>query len=49
MFGKDPRIYQTTVAEFMGNKKGELKKLKLVSLAPRKDEKTGRVNMVPVE
>ena len=49
VFGKDPRIYQTTVAEFMGNKKGELKKLKLVSLAPRKDEKTGRVNMVPVE
>lgn len=22
VFGKDPRIYQTTVAEFMGNKKG---------------------------
>lgn len=30
VFGSDPRIYQTTVSEFIGNKKGELKKLKLV-------------------
>ncbi|HIV25969.1 MAG TPA: glutamate synthase subunit beta [Candidatus Scatomonas pullistercoris] len=49
VFGEDPRIYQTTVAEFMGNKRGELKKLKLVSLEPKKDEKTGRTNMVPIE
>ncbi|WP_230400007.1 glutamate synthase subunit beta [Novisyntrophococcus fermenticellae] len=49
VFGHDPRIYQTTVAEFIGNKKGELKQLKIVTLSPQKDEKTGRMNMVPVE
>lgn len=49
VFGQDPRIYQTTVAEFIGNKKGELKQLKLVTLSPQRDEKTGRMNMVPVE
>ena len=49
MFGSDPRIYQTTVAEFIGNKKGELKKLKLVKLKPEKDPNTGRTNMVPIE
>ena len=49
VFGQDPRIYQTTVTEFLGDKKGRLKKVKLVDLSPRKDEKTGRLNMVPVE
>lgn len=49
VFGQDPRIYQTTVAEFIGNKKGELKQLKIVTLSPQRDEKTGRMNMVPVE
>ena len=48
VFGEDPRIYQTTVAEFMGNKRGELKKLKLVSLEPKKDEKTGRRTWFPL-
>lgn len=47
-FGKDPRVYQTTVTEFIGNKKGELKKLKIVKLSPEKDPNTGRMNMVPV-
>ena len=47
---QDPRIYQTTVTEFIGNKKGELKKLKLVKLKPEKDpERPARTNMVPVE
>lgn len=49
VFGQDPRIYQTTVAEFIGNKKGEVKQLKVVKLTSQKDEKTGRMNMVPVE
>lgn len=49
LFGHDPRIYQTTVAEYIGNKKGDLKQLKIVKLRPRKDENTGRINMVPVE
>ncbi|MBD5096333.1 MAG: glutamate synthase subunit beta [Lachnospiraceae bacterium] len=49
VFGNDPRIYQTTVKEFIKDKKGNLEKVKLVSLEPKKDEKTGRMNMVPVE
>ncbi len=48
-FGADPRIYQTTVKEFIKDKKGNLKELVLTSLSPKKDEKTGRMNMVPVE
>lgn len=49
VFGSDPRVYQTTVKEFIKDKKGNLEKVKLVSLEPKKDEKTGRMNMVPVE
>ncbi len=49
VFGKDPRVYQTTVKEFIKDKKGCLKKVKLVSLEAKKDEKTGRLNMVPLE
>lgn len=49
LFGHDPRIYQTTVAEFIGNKKGEVKKLKIVKLKAEKDPASGRMNMVPVE
>ena len=48
-FGDDPRVYQTTVTEFIKDKKGHLKAVKTVSLEPKKDEKTGRMNMVPVE
>ena len=49
VFGHDPRIYQTTVKEFKMNKKGEVTKAVLVSLESKKDEKTGRMMMVPVE
>ncbi|MCR5322197.1 MAG: glutamate synthase subunit beta [Lachnospiraceae bacterium] len=48
-FGNDPRIYQTTVKEFIKDKKDRLKEVVLVSLEPKKDEKTGRMNMIPVE
>ena len=48
-FGADPRVYQTTVKEFHKDKKGRLKGATLVSLAPVRDEKTGRLSMVPVE
>lgn len=48
-FGADPRIYQTTVREFIKDKKGCLKQAVLVSLMPKKDEKSGRMMMVPVE
>jgi glutamate synthase (NADPH/NADH) small chain len=48
-FGEDPRIYQTTVKEFVKDEKGALKAVTLVSLESKKDEKTGRMQMVPVE
>lgn len=49
LFGRDPRVYQTTVASFTGNKKGEVAQAVTVSLKPVKDKKTGRLNMVTVE
>ena len=49
LFGADPRIYQTTVKEFRKDKKGFLKELVLVSLEPHRDEKTGRMQMIPTE
>ncbi|MGN1013881.1 MAG: glutamate synthase subunit beta [Butyricicoccus sp.] len=49
VFGHDPRIYQTTVKEFIADDKGKLCKAVLVKLQSQKDEKTGRMMMVPVE
>jgi glutamate synthase (NADPH/NADH) small chain len=49
MFGSDPRVYQTTVTEFVKDKKGNLTSVKTVKLTPKKDETTGRMQMVPVE
>ena len=49
LYGHDPRIYTTTVKEFIPNKKGEVSKAVLVKLESKKDEKTGRMMMVPVE
>lgn len=48
MFGNDPRIYQTTVKEFHKDKNGNLNGLTIVSLESKKDEATGRMNMVEV-
>lgn len=48
VYGHDPRIYQTTVKEFIANDKGEISKVKLVKLESKKDEKTGRMQMVEV-
>lgn len=46
VFGKDPRVYETTVKEFILDKKdGQVVKAKLVKLSGRKDEKTGRMIM----
>ena len=39
MFGHDPRVYQTTVKEFVKDKAGNLKKLVLVKLEAKKDAK----------
>ena len=48
MFGKDPRVYQTTVKEFLLDKGGNVTRAKLVKLEPKKDEKTGRTVMEEV-
>ena len=49
VFGHDPRIYTTTVKEFVKDKKGNLSKLITISLESKVDEKTGRRMMVPVD
>ena len=49
VFDHDPRIYQTTVTEFKKKKDGTVCSALLVSLEPKKDEKTGRLSMVPIE
>ena len=48
-FGHDPRIYQTTVKEFISGEDKKLKEVVIQSLEPKRDEKTGRMMMVPVE
>lgn len=48
VFGKDPRVYQETVKEFIADKSGKLKKIKLVKLEPKEDPKTGRMNMTEI-
>ena len=48
-FGSDPRVYQTTIKEFIKDKKGKLKSVILISLEPKKNSKTGRMDMVPVK
>ena len=48
VFGHDPRVYTTTVKEFLKDKNGNLCGLKVVKLEGKKDEKTGRMQMVEV-
>lgn len=48
VFGHDPRVYQTTVKEFIRDEKGNLIKAKLVKLEAKKDKKTGRMAMVEI-
>nr|WP_294495322.1 glutamate synthase subunit beta [uncultured Mediterraneibacter sp.] len=48
VFGHDPRVYQTTVKEFIKDKKGKLSKAVLVKLESKKDEKTGRMYMAEI-
>lgn len=48
VFGQDPRIYQTTVKEFLKDKKGNVCGVKTVKLEPKTDETTGRVRMEEV-
>lgn len=48
VFGHDPRVYQTTVKEFVKDKKGKLCKAVLIKLESKKDEKTGRMYMAEI-
>ncbi len=45
VFGSDPRIYESTVKEFVKDKNGNLKAVKIVKLSWEKDKETGRMNM----
>lgn len=49
MYGHDPRIYESTVKEFIKDKNGNLKAVKIVKLSWGKDEATGRMKMQEVE
>ncbi len=50
VFGHDPRIYQTTVTEFIAKTKTETcARQRLSEIESEKDEKTGSMMMVPVE
>ena len=49
VFGRDPRVYQTTVKEFIKDESGKVCRAVLISLESRKDPETGRFSMVPVE
>ena len=49
VFGSDPRLYQTTVQQFVPDAKGKLKEIVTLKLQPEKAEATGRTRMVPVE
>lgn len=48
-FGKDPRIYETTVKEFVKNEKGELTAVKTIKLHGEVDKNTGRRVMKEIE
>lgn len=45
LWGQDPRIYETTVKEFLKDKNGDLRAVKLVKLTWKKDPGTGRMKM----
>lgn len=49
VFGSDPRVYKTTVKEFLKDKNGNLKGAVLVKLNPETDPKTGRLMMKEIE
>lgn len=48
VFNHDPRIYQTTVKEFILDKDQYVKQAVIVSLEPKENKKTKRVEMVPI-
>ena len=49
LYGRDPRIFRTTVTEFVKDEKGNIKSLKTVELERKADKKTGKITMEPVK
>ncbi len=49
VFGKDPRVYTTTVKRFIKDDQGKLDGIETIKLKSEKDEATGRMKMVPQE
>ncbi len=49
VFGHDPRVYQTTVKEFISDENGNVCKAILVKLSFTKNDETGRMQMSEVE
>ncbi len=48
ILGHDPRIYESTIKEFLKDKGGNLKGVKIVKLAWEKDEKTGKIQPIEI-
>lgn len=48
VFGQDPRVYQTTVKEFISDKDGNVSRAKLVKLVSKRNEETKRYTMEEV-
>lgn len=48
VYGRDPRIYESTVKEFLKDKEGNLTGIKIVRLTWEKDKDTGRMAMKEV-
>ena len=48
VYGHDPRIYETTVKEFIKDENGNVKAARCVKLDWKKDSETGRMNMTEI-
>ena len=48
VFGKDPRVYETTVKEFVKDKEGNLTAVRTVKVGFQKDKKSGRMVMAEI-
>jgi len=48
LFGNDPRVYQTTVKEFIADEKGNVSQVVTVGLESKFDEETKRMSMAEV-
>ena len=49
VYGDDPRQYFMSTEKFIGDSKGNVKKLQVVQVSWEKDDKTGRMIPVPIE